>query len=156
MALAQPLSFIYLVKNMIKQILLMDDDEDDQLIFKDALRGIAGDLNVIFAGNGLRGLEYLRGIPPLQPIPELIFLDLNMPLMNGFEFLAVIKKDPKFQHIPVVIFSTSENPADKQKASSLGAVKFLTKSPEFAVLKKDLAKIYATLTASNGSLTQGP
>jgi CheY-like chemotaxis protein len=136
---------------MIRQILLLDDDEDDQLIFKNALDGITGDINLIFAGNGLRGLEYLRSIPALQPLPELIFMDLNMPLMNGFEFLAIIKRDPKFQHIPVVIFSTSDNPSDKQKACSHGAVKFLTKSPEFSVLKNELIKIYNSLIKSKMS-----
>jgi CheY-like chemotaxis protein len=132
---------------MINQILLIDNDDDDQLIFKNALREITNDLDVALAGNGLRGLEYLRNIPAAMPMPELIFLDLNMPLMNGFEFLSIIKMDPRFQNIPVVIFSTSANSADKQKAFNLGAVKFLTKSPEFAVLKDELTKIYLSLTA---------
>jgi CheY-like chemotaxis protein len=134
---------------MIYKILLIDNDDDDQLIFKSALREIANDLDVVLAGNGLKALEYLRNIPASTPPPGLIFLDLNMPLMNGFEFLTVIKMDQKFQNIPVIIFSTSSNPADKQKAFNLGAVKFLTKSPEYAMLKDELTKIYVSLTASN-------
>ena len=74
----------------------------------------------------------------------MLFLDLNMPLMNGFEFLVILKSDPRFSPIPVIIFSTSDNPEDLYRAKELGAIQFITKTADIQLLKKDLSDIFNT------------
>lgn len=120
------------------KILLIDDDEDDQLIFKDALRETSVSYECLIASNGLEGLHLLSQGTEL---PAIIFLDLNMPIMNGVEFLTSIKQNPLYTHIPVIIFSTSNSPMDKQRLPKLGASRFITKSGDFTKLKESLAEI---------------
>jgi CheY-like chemotaxis protein len=74
----------------------------------------------------------------------MIFLDLNMPLMNGFEFLLILKGDPRLLAVPVIIFSTSDNPGDLEKARELGTLQFITKTADVELLKKDLRNIFKT------------
>ncbi len=120
-------------------ILLVDDDDDDQFIFKDALkREISFPYDCLVARNGLEAIDILDRE---KTSPSIIFLDLNMPIMNGVEFLSVIKKHPKFKHIPVNIFSTTNNPLDKQNLTKLGAIRFITKSSDFKYLKDKLREI---------------
>jgi CheY-like chemotaxis protein len=120
------------------KILLIDDDDDDQLIFKDALKEIDFTCDCLFANNGLEALAILANE---HEIPAIIFLDLNMPLMNGVEFLIHVKKEKSLANIPVVIFSTSNNPADKEQMLSLGAKLFITKTSNFKLLKDKLADL---------------
>jgi CheY-like chemotaxis protein len=67
-----------------------------------------------------------------------------MPMMNGFEFLLILKKDIRFSPIPVIIFSTSDNPEDLDRANELGALQFITKTADIQLLKKDLFYIFNT------------
>ncbi len=86
-------------------VFLADDDADDRLLFEEALMEVSEDVILTMAKNGEQLMQYLNRSPP--PPPHLIFLDLNMPLKNGFECLEQIKQDEKYKGIPVVIFSTS-------------------------------------------------
>jgi CheY-like chemotaxis protein len=124
-----------------KRILLVDDDADDQFIFKDAMNEIASDIECIIANNGLEALVNLK---TSDPAPSLIFLDLNMPLMNGFECLERIKNDNQFKQIPVIIFTTSDSPADQKQTQQLGAETFFTKTSDFKLLKASLLNILKT------------
>lgn len=124
-----------------KQILLIDDDEDDVFIFKDAMYEIACKIECMTAENGLEAISLLR---QAEVPPSLIFLDLNMPIMNGFECLKQIKQIEFFKKIPVIIFSTSNSPADRKKATELGADIFFTKTADFKLLKTTLLKILET------------
>ncbi|MDQ3051311.1 MAG: response regulator [Bacteroidota bacterium] len=124
-----------------KKILLVDDDKDDQLFFIDAINEIEPEVECIVANNGLEAIVHLNSIAPL---PTLIFLDLNMPFMNGFECLSEIKKAEKFKSIPVVIFTTTNHPIDQDRMRSMGAKLFLTKPPDFRVLKTKLDAILHT------------
>lgn len=124
-----------------RRILLIDDDVDDQLIFTDMINEITTGVECIIAGNGVVGLRLLKSG---APIPSLIFLDLNMPLMNGFDCLKHIKEDEKLRNIPVIIFTTSDNPADKKRTREQGAEMFLTKTPDFKKLKSKLSEILST------------
>jgi CheY-like chemotaxis protein len=121
-----------------RQILLVEDDEDDQLIFLDALQEISSSVECKTVNNGLEAIVYLKSAPET---PSLIFLDLNMPLMNGFEFLSLIKKDNRFREIPVIIFTTSDDPLDKKRTKELGADSFFTKIPDFKLMKSRLLGI---------------
>lgn len=123
------------------KILLVDDDLDDQLFFVDAINELEPQLACEIANNGSEALDHLQKVPPP---PSLIFLDLNMPLMNGFECLAQLKKENGYKDIPVIIFTTSNNPADKARTISMGAHMFLTKPPDFNALKIKLQGILQT------------
>jgi CheY-like chemotaxis protein len=122
----------------MQRILLIDDDADDQLIFKEAIGEITEQVDCVFANNGFEGLSSLIR---LDPAPSLVFLDLNMPIMDGFECLDQIRRNGQLKQIPVVIFSTSNNPEDKKKSERLGAEVFLTKTWDFHSLKKRLSEI---------------
>lgn len=118
-----------------KKILLVDDDTDDQEFFIEALKELEPLMEYSIANNGLEALEYLNTNPPP---PSLIFLDLNMPNMNGFECLAELKKGNRFNEIPVVILTTSSDPENKERSLKMGARVFLTKVAGMAAIKFQL------------------
>lgn len=107
-----------------QKILLIDDDEEDHEIFMTALSHISGDFQCTTSADARDALGKLQS---KEISPDVIFLDLNMPIMSGQEFLSEIKKNELIQDIPVIVFSTSANPATVQKAKELGAIDFLTK-----------------------------
>jgi CheY-like chemotaxis protein len=120
-----------------KRILLVDDDPDDQLYFQDAINEISPNLKCEIVNNGREALQNIIIPPP----PDVIFLDLNMPVMNGYECLTELKKTPQYSHIPVVIFTTSKNERDIERTQKLGASLFLTKPSNFSTLCSKLNQI---------------
>lgn len=122
----------------VKQILLIEDDEDDQLFFKDAIDELHLSIALQIARHGAEAIQLLSTSPHL---PDLIIMDINMPAMDGMECLKRLKTNSRLQAIPVVIFTTSQNPADAHKALSLGASHFEVKPPTFTLLKKNIAGI---------------
>jgi CheY-like chemotaxis protein len=126
---------------MYPGILLIDDDDDDQFIFLAALEGVAPASHCHISNNALEAFQYLNS---RDKVPDMLFLDLNMPMMNGFEFLLILKSDARFALIPVVIFSTSDNPEDQSRAKELGALQFITKTADIQLLKNDLWHIFNT------------
>ncbi len=122
----------------MNRILLVDDDEDDRLFFIEAIELINPSLQCYTAINGKIALEKLKGDFYL---PDLIFLDLNMPFMNGFDFLRQIKKEKLLSKIPVGITSTSNIIHDRELSKELGANFFLTKPNDFEVLREKLKQI---------------
>ena len=123
-----------------KRILLIDDDIDDQEFFRDAVQDLNADLDCVIAENGLDGLQKMK----LPPPPDLIFVDINMPVMNGFQYLEAVKKEPGYKDIPAIIFTTSDNQRDQIKAKELGAVRYITKPNNFEKLKKILSEMFTT------------
>ncbi len=123
-----------------KRILLVEDDIDDQVYFLDAIAEINSDIECKIANNGLEALQKIQEIPPY----DVIFLDLNMPIMNGFEFLSSFKTSKKTEHIPVIIFTTSKNPLDIERTKELGASLFFTKPNSFKILCDKLIQIFNT------------
>ena len=101
---------------MIHSILLVDDDPDDQFIFNSALKVVDRSILLSIAKDGVYAFEKLQLVKP-----DLIFLDINMPRMNGFEFLTKLRTLSHYNQIPVVVYSTSSNIADKIKVKTLGA-----------------------------------
>jgi len=122
----------------MNRILLIDDDDDDQFFFKEALESINPLLDCETATNGKIALDKLKEGTSL---PDIIFLDLNMPVMNGFDFLIQFKKEPALRKIPVGIFSTSNNFRDKEVTKESGAKFFLTKPNDFQTLRKKLKQV---------------
>lgn len=108
-----------------KLILYVDDDEEDREFLSDALVSVSPNVQVKLAENGLQALEYLQANKASR-LPCLIVLDLNMPFLDGMETFHRIKTDDELQSIPVMIFSSSEKPADKSNFSEMG-VEYFTK-----------------------------
>ncbi len=125
-----------LYDNMSKeiQILLIDDDEDDRDFFQFALETINKNIRYVGVESGYDALNLLQN----NSLPDYIFLDLNMPGMSGRECLSELKNTPNLSHIPVIIFSTSSDPHDKEETKQLGAVDFITKPSKTSELTQAL------------------
>ncbi|MEO8771515.1 MAG: response regulator [Ferruginibacter sp.] len=109
------------------RILLVDDDEDDISLFSDALSQLSTPLTCTVARNGRDGI-----IKALMPPPYvLIFMDLNMPIMNGYECMKQIKENAHLNHIPIIVLSTSANVYELEKSKLLGASAYFTKPNDF-------------------------
>ena len=122
-------------------LFLVDDDMDDHEIFKSALAKVDEDLALLTATNGYEALDVLATV---KPLPDYIFVDLNMPRMGGLQFLKEIKQTETLKNIPVIIYSTSSNPGDIAKTKELGAVSFITKPSRFSDLCSLLQSLIAT------------
>jgi CheY-like chemotaxis protein len=121
-----------------QNIILIDDDDDDQEIFKSALETLSDS----FVCNSFTNAKVaLSNLVANTLHPDVIFLDLNMPVMTGQEFLREIKKQESLKNIPIIIFSTSANPDTIQLTKDLGAIDFITKPSRFDTLVDILKKI---------------
>lgn len=123
-----------MLKNNI--IMIVDDDDDDREFFCEALDKLDVDLKCLHVENGEKALQYLQDDE--QIMPDYIFLDLNMPRLDGKECLVAIKKIDHLRKVPVIIYSTSNHPADKEQTLQLGANGFIHKHTEFSSLCKEL------------------
>jgi CheY-like chemotaxis protein len=123
---------------MIHKILLADDDPDDVDLFSEALHEISAsvDFNSVSDGN-----ELIESLVSGPVHPHLIFIDINMPDMNGWEALERIKKDVALQGIPVIMYSTTSSQLDGERARGLGALCFYQKPNNFRTLKNFLTRI---------------
>lgn len=110
-------------------ILLLEDEMADAYLIKIALKknNILARLHHVLDGREGLGFLQKKGDYSNVPRPDLILLDLNMPRMNGYEFLAAIKSDERFKSIPVVVFSTSDVESDILSSYQLGAASYVTK-----------------------------
>ncbi len=120
------------------QILLVDDDPDDQDFFLEALQLISDKTTLRAAGNGRVALELLERDTWR---PEVIFLDWNMPVMNGEQFLVELTTRSGLRNIPVVVISTSSHSYTKEAAARLGASHFITKPNNFQALVAELSQV---------------
>lgn len=120
-------------------ILIVDDDEDDIELFCDAVKELDGNIQCISASNGEEAIRKLSR--ENEPLPDYIFLDLNMPRLNGKQCLKRIKANSTLRDIPVIIYSTSKLKEDMEETRQLGAVHFLTKPDRMKDLRKALASI---------------
>ncbi|MHC4113960.1 MAG: response regulator [Planctomycetota bacterium] len=106
-------------------ILLVEDDEVDIMIIRRALRELEIDHEVAYCGDGEEALKYL--LCCIKELPCLILLDLNMPKMNGFEFLRVAKRDGRLKKIPIVVLTTSKAQENIAECFALGAAGYVVK-----------------------------
>lgn len=120
-------------------VLLVDDDEDDREFFCDALLDVSKSVECIQAKNGEEALRLLQSEKDRKP--DYIFLDLNMPRLNGKQCLAEIKKDNELTHIPVIIYSTSKLKEDKDETKEMGAAHFITKPSSLLELRKAISYV---------------
>ena len=107
-----------------RKVLLIDDDEDDQHIFMTAAAEVSSNVSCVALYDARQALKKLEN---RELEPDVIFLDLNMPMMNGEQFLTEIKKNQALKKIPVIIFSTTSNKNTISSVKELGASAFITK-----------------------------
>jgi len=117
-------------------ILLVEDDEIEMLKFKKALIKINSPIKTLSAKNGEEALELCE-----NSIPNLIFLDLKMPRMNGLEFLSLLKKNEKLRRIPVMILTTSNNDKDINDAYKIGVAGYVVKPLRYEKYVAQIKKV---------------
>jgi CheY-like chemotaxis protein len=118
-------------------ILAVDDDSEDFEFFSDAIREVDSSIVLLKATNGHEALHVLSNN---MLLPDYIFLDINMPMMDGRACLQAIKLDTKLRDIPVVMYSTTSNNSEIQQYKAMGA-SFLMKPDRFSNLVKSLTFI---------------
>jgi len=123
-------------------ILLADDDEADRLLFTEAFSGLTIDTIVHTVNNGLQLMKRLK--MKNACLPNLVFLDLNMPGKSGLQCLKEIRSDERLKDIFVAIYSTSENEKDMEETFLNGANIYITKPADFNMLKRVLQKAVMT------------
>jgi CheY-like chemotaxis protein len=116
----------------------IDDDVDDQEIFGMAISEVDPSIVCLFANDGIEALEKLGN---LNHLPDAVFIDLNMPRMNGKECLLEIRKLERFREVPVYIYSTSADPKLVEECNELGAKQFIVKPPGLQLLTDILREI---------------
>jgi CheY-like chemotaxis protein len=112
-------------------VLFVDDDLEEYELFCEALKTFQPSTHCLHAKDGLVALHILER---LAVLPNYIYLDINMPIMDGREFLKEIKADPRLKNIPVIMYSTTSNPSEISNLKKLGATDFVVKPPSFIQL----------------------
>jgi CheY-like chemotaxis protein len=123
---------------MIKILFLVDDDQDDREIFQEALSKCNPSIELKFARDGFEALELLA---KYEKSPDVIFLDYNMPRMNGLECLKELKSKPKTKIIPTVMYTTSGDREQEKTILRLGADYYMRKTNSFKQLCDELDRV---------------
>ncbi|MCW4467867.1 response regulator [Flavobacterium sp. MFBS3-15] len=120
-------------------IMLADDDEDDRLFFREAFEEVKINYQYSAFNDGEQLMDYLNA--PENPLPDIIFLDLNMPRKSGLECLKEIRNDERLKKISVAIYSTSSSEQDIEDTFTNGANVYIKKPNDFNMLKKILSDV---------------
>lgn len=120
-------------------ILLADDDEDDRLFFKDAIEEVKVKTVLTILNDGLQLMQYLN--TPNVKLPNVVFLDLNMPIKGGMQCLKEIRSDNKLKDLSIAIYSTSASEEDIEETFVRGANIYIKKPNDFGELKRILAEV---------------
>lgn len=123
-----------------RHVLWADDDMDDLMLMRHVLQDLGDQYEIAEVHNGRDALDYLADAKAKNNLPCLIILDMNMPILDGKETLAQLKKDKALQEIPVVFFTTSNSQMDKLYCKRHG-VEMITKPPQYAQLKEAVQKL---------------
>ncbi|MBC3787035.1 response regulator [Spirosoma utsteinense] len=107
-------------------VFIVDDDEDDRFLVQQVFNQQSPDSQLKTLSNGA---ELLETLAESVRLPNLILLDLNMPVMSGLETLERVRQNPAYESVPIVILTTSDQAIDRQVASRLRANGFITKPP---------------------------
>jgi CheY-like chemotaxis protein len=137
---------------MFGKFFLIDDDSDDRELFSEALAAVGPGFFFSYAEDAEEGLKILKDTT--KAIPDVIFLDINLPLMSGWQCLTQLKRDVSLRDIPVIMYSTSTHQRDKEIAKDLGAVCLISKPHDYQDMIKLLQVIVADAKA--GTLNAYP
>lgn len=118
---------------------LADDDQDDLTFFTDALNELTLNHTLTSFKDGKELMDFLND--PLNPLPHILFLDLNMPCKTGHECLEEIRSNPRFNDMSIAIYSTSSAKADIEATFINGANIYIRKPAEFKKLQKVLSEV---------------
>ncbi|MDB5205744.1 MAG: response regulator receiver protein [Flavisolibacter sp.] len=119
-------------KIKVRNLVLAEDDSEDAEIFQDILNDVSSGINLSVVSNGLLLMNLLH---TTQELPDIIFLDMNMPLKNGLQCLQEIRNFDKWNHIRIIILSTSSQPELVKTAYELGAELYLEKPTSYSKFK---------------------
>lgn len=139
------------------KILVAEDDVGDIRLLQRAFAAAKVKLPVHFASDGAEVLNYLQGKEPFEnpvkyPLPDLLLLDLGLPLISGFEIMAWLQEQPRFRRLPVIVFSNSDRPEDISRAHELGAASYVVKPQD----PKELVRMVERLQAYWRQLGESP
>jgi CheY-like chemotaxis protein len=134
-----------------KHILVANDDAQDRMFFQEVINGLPSLVYLTMASDGNETVTILNR---LNQLPDVVFLDLNMPVKNGFECLKEMKRNKKLQSLPVIIFSTSTHPSSVNEAYEQGAHLYIRKPTCFLNFKKIVHYVLAVNWKDN--LSQPP
>ena len=142
-------------------VLLVDDNDDDLLMIQEAMCDNDHMKVLATLRDGHQAIDYLRreGIYAEAPAPDMIFLDINMPKMNGFEVLKAIRSDAQLRHIPVVMVSTSRSDNDVRRSYAEGACSYLSKPSDMKVFREmieHLGRYWSRVSCLPTSLRNSP
>lgn len=112
-----------------KPVLLVEDDQVDAMTVKRAFKEINVKNRLEIVNNGVEALSYLRNSENEKPC--VVLLDLNMPKMNGIEFLRAVKQDRRLRKIPVIVLTTSEEERDRVNSFDLGVAGYMVKPVDY-------------------------
>ena len=126
--------------NTLRNVLLADDDADDRMLFRDVLNDLGMAVALKTVGDGVELMELLHASATL---PDVLFLDFNMPKKDGLSCLREIKADERLSALPVVVFSNSDNPALVEMMLNEGASYFVRKQHGYNKTLKLITKLFA-------------
>lgn len=132
-----------IAKSRIAEILLVEDNEDDLFLTREAFEAAKLRVSLHHVDNGEKCMQFLRKQGPYAdaPTPDLILLDMNMPVMNGHEVLSALVADEQLRHLPVVVLTTSYEAADIQKMYKLRCNSYITKPVDFENFVEAIGKL---------------
>jgi len=122
----------------VAHVLIVDDSAYDALLMGNAFEEADLRHSIAMVRDGEEAMRYLSGEPPFsdEPMPDLVLLDLNMPRVDGFDVLAWARSEPRCKSVPIVMMSSSENPADEGRAKELGANDYRAKTANLDELRR--------------------
>lgn len=127
------------MENDALHVLLADDDEDDRTFFKEALQELKVKTVVTLVNDGLQLMNYLNH--PESKLPNVIFLDLNMPVKSGLDCLKEIRRNKNLRDLAIAIYSTSSSDENIEEAFVQGANIYIKKPNDFSLLKNVLEQV---------------
>ncbi|MFS4418262.1 response regulator [Maribacter sp. 2307ULW6-5] len=130
------------MKKHFFRVMLVDDDEDDRFLFSEAFETLEVKSELQMCHNGQEFIDHLENNP--EQLPEIVFLDLNMPIKNGLECLRYLKQHSKYNDIFVAIYSTSSAEKDMEDTLLAGANIYIQKPNNFQTLRSVIDRAMKT------------
>lgn len=121
------------------KVMVLEDDKIAQLGLRKIFTNLPFPIDLVLLENGREGLDYLIQHP--DEMPDMVLLDINMPIMNGPEFLSQLRKNKQWRDLPVVVHTTSDNPTDLITCRQYGIMGYFVKHIDYARYRANLENI---------------